>query len=192
MADFFYFLSSLPTLRWGEKPPMAHDRFMAQCRELLGDKLADEIGALRLLPEAKRDGLSPVAAAWYDFETFLRNTTGAIRKNRVRKSNLVMTMHKTSHFSALDTKRIEEIMSMASPLERENALDGFRWSFLEGLSTQYAFSKGAAEIYAIKLLLLEKQESRQYEAGKTAFDKLMNAGFDKAVKVRTTEEGQEA
>ena len=192
MADFFYFLSSLPALRWGEKPPMTYSRFIAQCRELLGDKLADEAVKLKLLPEDPRDGLSPVAASWYDFETFIRNTTAAIRKKRMRKSGTVMTQHETSHFSALDSKRIEEIMSMPSPLERENALDNFRWNFLEGLSSSYTFCMGAVEIYAIKLLLLEKQESRQYEAGKAAFDKLMEAGLDKALKARSTEEVQEA
>lgn len=190
MADFFYFLSSLPMLRWGEKPPMSYDRFMAQCRSLLGDELSDEIAALQLVPCEIRDGMSPVAKAWNGFETFLRNTVGGIRKNRMRKSNTVMTRHETDYISSLDAKRLEEILSNASPLERENALDNFRWKFLDGIALQHAYSRGAVEIYAIRLLLLEKQASRQYEAGRAAFDKLMNAGLEKALNVRTTEEVQ--
>ncbi len=190
MADFFYFLSSLPMPRWGEKPPMSYDRFIALCRSQLGDKLSDEVAALQLVPCENRDGMSPVAEAWNRFETFLRNTVGGIRKSRMRKSKTVMTKHETDYLSSLDAKRIEEILSIASPLERENALDNFRWKFLDGIETQHAYSKGAVEIYALRLLLLEKQASRQYEAGRAAFDKLMNAGFEKALNVRTTEEVQ--
>ena len=108
----------------------------------------------------------------------------------MRKSNVVMTNHETNYLSAIEAKRIEEILAIASPLERENALDNLRWKFLDGLATSHTFCKGAVEIYALRLLLLEKQASRQYEAGKAAFDKLMNDGLEKAIKVRTTEEVQ--
>jgi len=188
MADFFYFLSSLPMPRWGEMPPMSYASFIAQCHTFLGDGLAGEIEGLQLLPCEARKNMSSVESAWREFETFLRNTAASIRKSRMRKSNTVLTKHETSYLSALEAKRIEEILSIASPLERENALDGLRWKYLEGLESKHAFDRGAVEIYALKLLLLEKQASRQYEAGKVAFDKLMNAGFDNALKVRTTEE----
>lgn len=190
MADYFYFLSSLPMLRSGEKPPISYDLFMARCREFLGDELASEIGRLQLLPDDARKNMTPVEAAWHDFETFLRNTAGNIRKSHIRKSNAVMTKHETKYLSALEAKRIEEILSISSPLERENALDNLRWKFLDGLEVQNAFNKGAVELYALRLLLLEKQASRQYESGKAAFDKLMNAGLEKALQVRTTEEVQ--
>ena len=190
MADFFYFLSSLPMLRWGEKPPMTYERFMSQCRSLLGESLADEIAGLQLVPCGSREGMSPVARAWNDFETFLRNTVGGIRKSRMRKSNTMFTKHDTDYLSSLDAKRLEEILAIASPLERENALDNFRWKYLDGISQQHPYSRGAVEIYAIRLLLLEKQASRQYDAGKAAFDRLMNAGLEKALEVRTTEEVQ--
>ena len=190
MADYFYFLSSLPMLRWGEKPPVSHERFITLCKELLGDELASEISSLQLLPDDAQKGMSPVVAAWHDFETFLRNTTGNIRKNRMRKANTVMTTHETPYLSAIEAKRIEEILSIASPLERENALDSLRWRFLDGLESQQTFGKAKVQIYALRLLLLEKQASRQYETGKAAFDKLMNAGLEKALNVRTTEEVQ--
>ena len=190
MADYFYFLPSLPMLRWGEKPPVSRERFMALCQELLGTELASEIGTLQLLPDETRKTMSPVAAAWHNFETFLRNTTGNIRRNRMRKSNAVMANHATDYLSAIEAKRIEEILAIASPLERENALDNLRWKFLDGLEARQTFSKGSVEIYALRLLLLEKHASRQYEAGKAAFDKLMNDGLEKAIKVRTTEEVQ--
>ncbi|MBQ7652709.1 MAG: hypothetical protein IJS15_17255 [Victivallales bacterium] len=190
MADYFYFLSSLPMLRWGEKPPVSHERFLALCQELLGDELSSAIGSLQLLPDEARKSMSPVASAWHEFETFLRNTTGNIRRNRMRKSGAVMTIHETDYISAIEAKRIEEILAIASPLERENALDSLRWKFLDGLEAKHTYSKGAVEIYALRLLLLEKQASRQYETGKAAFDRLMEDGLEKAIKARTTEEVQ--
>lgn len=188
MADFFYFMSSLPMLRWGEKPSISYGKFIDQCRSLLADGLASEIAELKLLPGDSTQGMSPVALAWHDFEVFLRNTVGAIRRNRMRKANAVLSIHGTGYLSSMDIRKLEEIMALQSPLERENALDLFRWRFLDGISGDFAYSRGAVEIYALRLLLLEKQTSRQYEAGKAAFDSMMEAGFQKALGARTTEE----
>lgn len=175
-------------LRWGEKPSMTYGKFIEQCRGLLGDDLSAEIASLELLPGDTQEGASPVAVAWHDFEVFLRNTVGNIRRNKMRKANTVLSHHETSYLSSLDVKKLEEIMALQSPLERENALDLFRWRYLDSISGDFSYNRGAVEIYALRLLLLEKQTSRQYEAGKAAFDSLMNAGYQKALNARTTEE----
>lgn len=184
-ADLFYFISSLPALSQGEKPSCTYQDFIARCSENFGDDIAKRLKALQLLPLKPVHNSSEVAVAWYEFEAFLRNTVAEIRKARLRGSQLNFTKRETPHLSPGDAKHIEDIMAMQSPLDRENALDVFRFHFLEELEAEHFFDIPALEIYAIKLLILEKQFSRQIERGSEEFTKLMEAGLQAARNVRT-------
>ena len=186
-ADLFYFLSSLPALRWSEKPPMTYARFMAYCTDNLGGDYAKKLSGLQLLPDEA--ATSPLARQWLDFESYVRNTVAECRKAKLRGQKVTFTPHPTTHLSPGDSKRLEEIMAMASPLERENALDLFRWKYLDDLAAAHFYDVASLEIYTLKLLLLEKQSSRQLEAGQAAFSTLMEEGLKKARAVRTEENG---
>ena len=177
-ADLFYFLSSLPTLRWSEKAPLTYAGFMESCSEKLGEEYAEKLAQLQLLP--KEDATGQIARQWLDFEAFVRNTVGDLRKARMRGQSVIFTRHETTHLSPSDAKRLEEIMGMASPLERENALDLFRWKYLDGLASEHFYDFASLEIYALKLLLLEKQASRQFDQGQASFKTLMEEGLQKA------------
>ena len=181
-ADLFYFLSSLPTLRWNEKPPLTHAQFLERCEESLGKKYALLLGQLELLPN--ESARSTVARQWQDFEYFVRNTLAGLRKARLRVSNVLISHHESPHLSPGDSKRLEEIFAMPTPLERENALDAFRWSFLENLAANHYFDQGSLEIYSLKLKLLEKLASRELASGQAAFGSLMEAGLQKAREAR--------
>ena len=185
-ADLFYFISTLPTLRWSEKAPLSYANFLERCSENFGSDYAQKLAQLQLLPSEEPKSL--VARQWLDFEAFVRNTVAEIRKAKLRRQNIVFTRHETSHLSPSDAKRLEEIMSIASPLERENALDLFRWKYLEELTSAHFYDDSILEIYALKLLLLEKQASRQLAKGQEAFKTLMEAGLQKARDVRREEQ----
>lgn len=183
-GDIFYFLSSQPSLRWGEQAAFSPAEFIKLCEEYFGAKTAARLSLLSLLPSEDKNVKSDVVSAWRDFEAFVRNSVASIRKSKLKRSGLAFTPRETSILSPGYSKRIDEIMSMPSPLERENALDLFRWQFLDSLEAKHYFDYGCLEIYTMKLLLLEKQNSRQLKAGKEAFARLMQAGLDKAQAVR--------
>ena len=185
-ADLFYFISSLPTLRWSEKAPFSYAAFMEKCTENLGRDYAQKLAQLQLLPSDEPKSL--IARQWLDFEAFVRNTVGEFRKAKLRRQNIVFTRHETSHLSPGDIKRLEEIMALHSPLERENALDLFRWKYLDDLAAAHFYDDSILEIYALKLLLLEKQASRQLARGQEAFKALTEAGLQKAQEVRREEQ----
>ena len=63
-SDLYYFLSSLPLLRWGEKPPMTYADFLFKCREALGEGKSDWLTQVSLtLDEAPKTAL---AAHWQE------------------------------------------------------------------------------------------------------------------------------
>ena len=169
-------------MRWSEKAPLSYANFMERCAENLGDDYAQKLSLLQLLPSETPKSL--ISRQWLEFEAFVRNTVAEFRKTKLRRQNVVFTRHETSHLSPSDAKRIEEIMAINSPLERENALDLFRWKYLDDLAATHFYDDSLLEIYALKLLLLEKQASRQLVQGQKAFATLMETGLQKAREVR--------
>ena len=179
-ADLFYFISSLPTLRWGEKAPFTYRQFMDRCRVELGESASEKLSKLRLMPMDDQEKQSGIPSKWHEFEAFVRNTVADMRRARLRKGTAHFVRRDTSWLSPGDTKRIEDIMAIQSPLERENALDLFRWKYLDDISSSHFFDFSALEVYAIRLLLQEKQAFRQLEPGRTAFMSMIEDGLKKA------------
>ncbi len=186
-VDLFYFLSTLPTLRAGQKPPFSVQQFLENCRSTLPPELAEVAERASLLPQD--DATSETMAAWYAFETFLRNTTGELRLARLpRGNNLSFHQKESDHLSPGDQKQIEDAMALETPAEREAALDQVRWKFLDSLESCHVFDQDLLEIYAVKLQLLEKQASRTLETGKAAFQEILRNIHQQAVEHRVDAE----
>lgn len=185
-GDLFYFLSTLPMLRWGEKPPMSYADFLAGCREALGDAEAVWLARVSLTPGAAP--ATALAARWQEKETFLRNVLAEQRASR-RRQSAARWLRPTTELSPGERKRIEDAMSQATTWEREQALDQLRWQCLDDLGVGHVFDVTLLEIYALRLRLLEKQQSRQAEPGREAFAALVAAGVEQAGQpdVRVTE-----
>ena len=179
MVDLNYFISSLPMLLWGEKPRLEYAAFISQCRELLDKSIAERVQHLQLLPgnEASQD---TIATAWREFETFLRNVTSQIRQAKYRRGGERFENHATRYFSVLSEHRLQEIMQLTSPVERESQLDRIRWEFLDTLSVGHRADIEGLELYALRLMLLEKIHSRQLQAGKELFTEMVDAGLAEA------------
>ncbi|MBR0457773.1 MAG: DUF2764 family protein [Victivallales bacterium] len=186
-VDLFYFLSTLPTLRAGQKPPFSVQQFLENCRNTLPPKLAAAAERASLLPQDEDS--SDTMAAWYAFEAFLRNTTGDIRLTRLpRGNNLSFRKKESNHLSPGDRKLIEDAMALPTPAEREAALDQVRWKFLDSLEACHTFDQDLLEIYAVKLQLLEKQSSRTLETGRAAFQEILRDIHQQALEHRVDAE----
>lgn len=179
-ADLFYFISSLPTLRWGEKPPFSYEDFMAKCRTDLGADIADCLEKLRLVPLDDVCHASDTGNLWHDFEAYIRNNVAEIRQVKLRRGASMFVHRNTPRLSPGDRKRVEEIMALQSPKERELALDKMRWQYLDELSAGHFFDIRALEVYTLRLLLQNKQTSWQPKAGRAVFTQILEKGFAQA------------
>lgn len=176
-GDLFYFISTLPMLRWGEKPPLAYEDFLAGCREALGEASGSWLSGISLVPDGAPQ--TALAAQWQAKETFMRNVLAELRAGK-RRRNAGQWLRATSEMSPGERKRIEDAMGLSSVWEREQALDQLRWQVLDDLGVGHAFDLTVLEIYALRLRLLEKQQSRQPEPGREAFAALVAAGVEQA------------
>jgi hypothetical protein len=173
-SDFFYFLSSLPLLRWGEKPFFSYPEFLAYAQELLTDAETTLLANLSLCPSEASSATLPVMLAWEEWETFVRNALVSLRckGNRAKAGKWLRQEQERTYFS--DTlKRLEDIMVLPNAWEREQALDRLRWQKLDELQYSHYYDFTAVVVYAYRLLLLDRQASWNDEQGGSVFAALL-------------------
>ncbi|MBO4513915.1 MAG: DUF2764 family protein [Victivallales bacterium] len=185
-VDLFYFISSLPTLGLDGQCPLTATQFLQQCRELLGDDIADRLERIRLVP----DNTSPVddtVAQWYSFETYLRNTLSELRRSRLKLPPQDTGRQSKEQFY-LYRKQIEEAMALTSTVARENKLDAMRFAYLGELESAHYFNLPLLELYLLKLLIIDKRSGRKLPEGRATFDRMLEAGFAQAGEKRIGDE----
>ena len=163
--SFYYFVASLPTLELGAPAPISVAAFGDEVVRLLPAEAAAEWQALQ-----RGDGSSAAsafAARWRDTEAQLRNT---IARNRAARRNVEVTSHlrPQTSFSVYLEHAVAEAYSKPHPLERELALDRFRWNFLDELVRTSPFGLEAVLAYGLKLRLVERWQGLTDEAGRAA------------------------
>jgi TfoX/Sxy family transcriptional regulator of competence genes len=179
-ADLYYFISSLPSLRWGEKPSLGYEDFIAACEEWLGSKMSAHLKSLELMPAT--DGSKPqskVIAAWQDWEIYLRNAIAELRAAKLHKKATEWLRDGAGLYPG-DRKRLEDAFNQPTPRDRERAIDAMRWQQLEQLGAQHFFDVSTLELYTMKLLLSEKQVGRNLERGSKAYQELVEQGIEQA------------
>lgn len=176
-VDLYYFISSLPALRWGEKPPLGYDAFLAACQEHLGPKLTAHLKAISLIPNGQP--ASPTIAAWEEWETSLRNAIAELRAAKLRKNASAWLRDGEDLYSG-DRKRLEDAMNQPTARDRERAIDHLRWRQLEQLAFMRQFDVATLELYTLGLLLSEKYARHNFDAGNETYQQLVEQGFDQA------------
>jgi len=177
-SDFFYFISSLPLLRFGEKASLDYDSFLGLSRTSLSETEVDVLVKLQLFPVADSTVL-PLLAQWQESEIYLRNLVAAARA-RKQKTDGERWQRESNSFSAALIKRVDEIMILPNAWEKEMALDLIRWQRLDELSTGHFFDFTAVVIYALRLLILEKHRRYEEEPGSRFAAELVEEGLQQA------------
>lgn len=172
-----YFLSSLPLLRWGEQPPFTHQRFLADCHDLLAPEQAEAVQALSLDPLSATPSPLKTGRMWHDAETIIRNAAAQARAAKLGRP--APTPRETSSWDQALHKLVQDAFAAGlSPQEREARLDLARWQTLDNWEAESAFTVEAVAIYALKLQLLERIASRRPD--NESFNALIEYGAEQA------------
>jgi len=182
-SDLFYFISSLPFLHFGEKAPMTYGTFLSRSMDILSEQEVAVLDSLQLCPPPQAVYAYPVIEQWYSGETYLRNLVAAHRA-RSRKLDVDHWQRESSEYSAWLVRRIEEIMILPNAWEKEQALDLIRWQRLDELGIGHTFDFPALIVYALRLLILDKRQRRDSEAGSRFAAELVETGLEQAAKQR--------
>ncbi len=169
MRNYWYLISSLPYLRFGEKPSMTAEAFRAACAGWLAD---DERVQVDAVLEGREPVLTGCAAAWWNGEVQLRDAVVRVRaKNRAADASPFIQPY--DGFSATIEKAVTDAFTRPDPLEQEMELDRARWMLVDELAVTAPFSFAAILAFAVKVRISERWASMDDESGKVKVEELI-------------------
>ena len=173
MAEYYYFVAQLPTLRPDDNLPLTLEGFLSQAAQFLspGDyqRLHDALFGDPLKVKDRRG----VAGAWIDFNHRFRNELAFYRATRAKKDpSLYLRGDRRPDFYI--TQLIEEAARAENPLAAEKILDKARWHYLEEMLLGHFFDFEVVLIYGLKLKMMERYQFVDSDEGRAIFEEYKN------------------
>lgn len=164
MPSRYYFLASLPMLRFTDDAPLSWDSFLAQAK---GNISEGDYALICGLPENKT-GRNGFLKQWKKFNADL---DGAI--NAKRRENLGRAEEAASESYSYEIEQLcKAAVNAKDPLEAELFLMRCRYEYLEEKIGFDVFSQTALLAYALQLQILLRKGLFTREAGNAEYKKL--------------------
>jgi hypothetical protein len=162
---YYYLISSLPFLLLERECRLTRQDFLQECAKWLSAEDLRIIQAVDLTDFNTNSDDIPVLAAWkaYDFE--LRKQLMFARKGR----------HAAHAEKPASLAR--PIMELETPLIMERALSRQRWAYIDSLEPGYYFDINILVLYYLKLQIIERLKSFEYEKGFNVFQGLCEVKY---------------
>ena len=183
MGSYFYLLSQLPSLSYGQKPPMSPQAFKELARPLLNasDAALLDMVSLDLRPSTADGGRLYADSApscgsdfidnWREWERVLRLNLAKQRALKAKRESAVTAEPPVVPADA-STAALRAIAAMESPLEAEVLINKARWSAIDVLQGIGYFDRNVVFAYLLKLFILQRHDSFQAETGFSEYKSL--------------------
>ena len=154
MAEYIYFCSSLPFLRYGVDPPISLDSFLSSAATNLSVADYDKLKDL----DFSRVGLrvDEFFCEYYRWELALRNHVLVQRLKLLDHHSEKAKIRSGGVGSVGLSAEVEQILQQ-DPLAAERSLDRLRWDKLAELSGSRLFDMVFLACYVLKLQILERR-----------------------------------
>ncbi len=160
MLSAVYLISSLPTLSFGEKPPISMDEFMHDVSLQLSKKKAAKVEQINI-QHLDKNSISRKLNSMIAFQNDMQYDLEVIRK--AERAN-----------STPNIKSLSKTIVDSNPLEREELLMKLLWDALSSIEFVESFTLTEIMIYKLKLQILERLHSFDADKGKAVFDSVVN------------------
>jgi len=190
VGQYYYLVSQLPYLVFGQTPQMSPEAFRELALSLLDAKdgaLLDLLG-LSLTPPfgaaAEISSGSDFIDKWREWERILRLNLAKHRAAKLkRESSQVEPPVLPSDAVAAASKAMQE-----SPLEGEIIIDKARWRAIDNLlETSGPFDRNVVFAYMLKLIILNRQALFQTEKGFSEYKSLYASILEQSGKLTAGE-----
>lgn len=161
--QYYYLVASLPGLVFSAPASLSRPAYIEECRRHLTITDAAELDALN---DGRMDAVTTdFSRDWLRADTQMRN---AIARTRALRLGLDEKKYIKDHqgFRVDVESVVDDAYSRANPLERELALDRFRWNLADELSAADPFGLPAVLSYAVKLGINEQWQALTAEKGR--------------------------
>ena len=191
MGAYYYLVSQLPSLVYGQKPPMLPETFKDLAKSLLkaedaalldmvsldpapseysGTQGAPASSSISYADQAPSSG-SDFIDAWREWERALRLNLARQRAVKVKREGAALAEPPVIPADAA-TAAHGAITAVDSPLEADIFLDKARWSAIEALQGTDYFDRNTVFAYLLKLLILQRRDSMHTETGFSEYKSL--------------------
>ena len=168
MSSYYYFISTLPSLAFGEKPPMTSADFLKNSREWISD--ADWHSLKAIVESCENTAKNDIEIQWGNWEETLRNSLAAARAAKLGKDQAPYLIKSGSADSQMRSA-VQEAVKEENQQKAEETIDKLKWSFLDEISATHSFDFNIALSYVLKLRILERWAALDEETGKEALNK---------------------
>lgn len=168
---YYYLVASLPALAFAAPGEMSCDAFVALCGEHLS--VADHAELTALLAGRYDEVRTEFSRGWLDADRQVRNASVRARALRLGVDEKRFLREHRGFRVAAETA-VNEAFARAHPLDRELALDRFRWNLADEWSLGEPFSLEAVLAYGMRLAINERWRGLTPERGRERFDEMVD------------------
>lgn len=160
MSNLVYLMSSLPSLSFGQRPPISLGEFNVNAQKQLSDKLFQRL-QLTNIRGSEEDWEKGVGGKIKDLLKQLQQDRTELRNSR--------RQHRRPELDHLNKKLVE-----LNPLERERTIMQWVWEELDAIEFGKTFSFTEVMVYKLKLQILHRLNSFNTERGEKLLAAVVN------------------
>lgn len=176
MSSYYYLMAQLPGIVPGVPLAITYERFKETASRFLSERDLVILRGLSLSPGRQEGGTgSALVDGWNRKERALRVTLERLRAERLGRAarNTPEDEEIAGSFAGIRETATAAI-GLANPLEAERVLDKFRAETVTALASGHYFDSDAVFGYGIALLLRERGDKFEAEAGRESYTSIYN------------------
>lgn len=180
----YYFLAaSLPTLVLDEPLPVTEDEFLQTCEDNMDPPDFEDVR--RIIKGEPEKARHPFVVEWLCRETLLRNAVTRTRAARLGIEPGPFLKY-CEFYESYPDEAVAEIMrgesesrqGASTPLDRELALDGFRWDMIDEMAVFEPFGAESVLAFALKFNIARRWAGLEEEKGRSRVDDFIQKAFE--------------
>lgn len=160
---YYYLISSLPMLKSDGAMPISYTAFLEMCKSTLSE---DKYEILKELTLSSNEGA--FLSKWSEFYIAIKEELTYQRNLRLGRKAVMPSMREEATI-----KVVSAAMNHKNPLTAEEMLLALEFEKLDELVGTHYFDDWALMGYALKLKLLERKGSFDFESGKAELNRLV-------------------
>lgn len=172
MAEYYYFVASLPSIWIDRDAPISYQQFLEEARERVSQSDYKDLLKASFSNTDEERSKNRIVRDW---DKFIFNLNELLTEARARKLGIADDKYKArcEHDSALD-ERVKKIVEEKNALSAEKMILALYFEFLDKHQLSSPFSTDALILYGLKLQIKEKEKSFDLEKGREEFNMLFS------------------
>jgi len=172
--QYYYVITSLPSLSLSEELPVWKDDFLANCEKYLKKTDFNILESISLFDVEKDEAFFDIVRRFFGWERGVRNALVRLRAEKLGlKPDEFVRGEIVDHSQTL---LAEEAFNTDSPLMAEEILNRARWRYLDELEFGHYFDIERLVVFFIKLQILERISSFDAEEGRERLNAVVSQG----------------